>query len=199
MAEVPQWRLEGDWFDVGHTEPRRAGRAFPAAHVEKALADLAFVAQVVTAPLASPGSPYPHDFTLLIFVGPRPAAEIEEKASEWEDLIREAARRRVGDEHVPDRIEIYALYARRGKKGAVDAHWARATHHRLHQHPHALACHLQRVVSLHARQGSPHQLRRQRQMSAVQVPRGAQHAPVRIQHLNVDTRCRELLLRRELE
>lgn len=114
---------EDDWLHGGHLEPRRFGRTYPSELALAALDDLPFAAQASVVALASPGAPNPHEFALLIFVGPRPPEEVEAEEGAWKELAAEAIRRRLGDEHAPDRVEVYPLHARRTEKGAVDHGW----------------------------------------------------------------------------
>jgi len=118
-------KAPGDWFDAGHMEPRRFGRTYLDREVEAALHDLPFIVHASVHPVPAPGAPNPFSFTLSLFTGPLPAAQVEAEALRWKDLAAEAVRLRLGPAHVPDRIDVYPYFARRGQKGALDHDWVR--------------------------------------------------------------------------
>ncbi len=97
----------GEHMYANTIEARRAGRVYPAAAVEAAVADLAFVVGACTVAVLSGGSAVHYRFVLLIFTGTDlPAAADKAKAA------RGAIAERMGTIYAPDHIECVPLYPR---------------------------------------------------------------------------------------
>jgi len=113
----------GDEYLYGGTlAPRRCGRVYPTDEVIEVCAKAPFLDGAAVVPVQSGGSASEARFVLVGFTGDEPAdafdAALEPRRAALQKLLAGA----LGDDALPDRIELFPLYARK-KKGAVDPAW----------------------------------------------------------------------------
>ncbi|MEM9458704.1 MAG: hypothetical protein AAGF11_31295 [Myxococcota bacterium] len=115
-------RRDDEYLYGGTIEPRRSGRVYPAQEVLAALDDCPFLDSASITTVAAGGSTLAQRFVLLGFLGhesdERFAALRPARSAE---LLRMLSRR-LGEDLLPDRIELFPLHARR-KQDAVDHDW----------------------------------------------------------------------------
>lgn len=116
----------GDEYLYGGTlEPRRAGRLFPVDEVLEVAARVPSLDGAAMVPVASGGAASETRFVLIGFTGDEPSAVFDAKLdARRADLCRILAGA-LGPDAVPDRVELYPLYARR-VEDAVDVEWCQA-------------------------------------------------------------------------
>jgi hypothetical protein len=115
-----------DQFSYASTwDVRRGGRIYPAAEVVDAVQGFSFVAGASVFPVPT-GGMLGHRYVLLIFTGAEPPELTDQKAGERVQELHRHLEQQLGPEFLPDRIEFFPLYPRRGKKGAIDDAWCRS-------------------------------------------------------------------------
>ncbi|WP_342381189.1 AMP-binding protein [Myxococcus stipitatus] len=111
---------------AGTRDARRSGRVYPSSEVVEALADLPFVSGACVTAVPSGGTPGQSKHVLLVFTGAEEKEHFEREASPRRQALRHHLERRLGAEHLPDRIELFPLLPHRDKEGRVDEAWCRA-------------------------------------------------------------------------
>ena len=109
----------------GTLEPRRCGRRFLTDEVLAVAARAEFLDGAAVVPVVSGGTVSEARFVLIGFTGDEPIAEFD---AAWLPRCADLRRRltaALGRDAVPDRIELFPLYARR-TAGAVDPSWSQA-------------------------------------------------------------------------
>lgn len=117
-------RLRGsEYLYAGNLEPRRAGRVYPDAEVLAAIADLDFVTGASVVPVVAGGAVTRYCFVLLVFTGAEDPAHAARVRGQRADELARCIRARLGEDFVPDRVELFPLYARKAEDGTVDHAW----------------------------------------------------------------------------
>jgi hypothetical protein len=107
----------------GNLEPRRAGRVYPRDEVLAAIAALPFVRGASVVPVLSGGPASHFKLALLVFCGSDGAAEPPASESGRLAALERVIRDELGDEHLPDRMLLFPLHARRDARQAVSHDW----------------------------------------------------------------------------
>ena len=126
LTKKPVWELlcardGAEWIYAGGRVARRAARTALDEEVEAVVGALPGVVGAALVCVHSPDRPRGHRQHLLIFVGDRPALA--------EGLIREAQDAlltELGPGAAPDLVDVFPLYPRLDKGGAVDRAWCEA-------------------------------------------------------------------------
>jgi hypothetical protein len=115
----------GDEYLYGGTqEPRRCGRLFPTDEVLEVCARAPFLDGATVVPVASGGAASETRFVLIGFTGDEPRAAFDAALAPRRAALRGLLAAALGAEALPDRIELFPLYARR-IVAAVDQEWSR--------------------------------------------------------------------------
>ncbi len=114
-------RFGEGWMMGGTVLPNREGILFPIHQIEEAVGHLPFVAQGVVVALPKQNSPINQQFTLLVFVNPREAEELDRSAPAWRQRIQGRITESVGAFYQPEIIEFYPFYPK--KNNEVDRNW----------------------------------------------------------------------------
>jgi hypothetical protein len=118
-------RRGAEYLYGGTLEPRRCGRVFPVDEVLAVAARAAFLDGAAVVPVVSGGAASEARFVLVGFTGDEPSAAfdatLEPRCAELRRLVAAA----LGAEHVPDRIDLFPLYARRIDE-KTDLDWSQA-------------------------------------------------------------------------
>jgi hypothetical protein len=118
-------RMRDQFSYAGTWDVRRGGRVYPAAEVVETLQELPFIAGASVVPVPT-GGMQGHRYVLLVFTGAEPPEFTGEQAGAREQELRHHLELQLGAEFLPDRVEFFPLYPRRGKKGAIDDAWCRS-------------------------------------------------------------------------
>lgn len=115
-------RRDDEYLYGGTIEPRRSGRVYPAQEVLAALEDCPFLDGASITTVAAGGSTLAQRFVLLGFLGHESDERFAaHRAAREAELLRMLSRR-LGEDLLPDHIELFPLHARR-KEDAVDHDW----------------------------------------------------------------------------
>jgi AMP-binding enzyme len=140
-------RRRAEYLYGGTLEPRRCGRVFPVDEVLAVVARAAFLDGAAVVPVVSGGSASEARFVLVGFTGDEPRdafdAAREPRCAELRRLVAGA----LGAELIPDRIELFPLYARR-LAAKIDLDWSQAQYLGGHLFRKARAPIFQRLVAL---------------------------------------------------
>lgn len=114
----------GDEYLYGGTfAPRRVGRVYPADEVIEVCARATFLDGAAVVAVLSGGSASEARFLLVGFTGEEPTAAFDAALAPRRAALQELLAGALGDDALPDRIELFPLYARK-QKTATDAAWA---------------------------------------------------------------------------
>lgn len=126
LRYVVMGRRRGIEYLYGGTiEPRRCGRLFPAQEITDTLGDCPFLpggASIVAVPAG--GATLEYRFVLVGFTGAESNERFTATAQRRINEISRVLATRLSVDHLPDRIELFACYARR-RDGEVDHRWCR--------------------------------------------------------------------------
>jgi len=118
-------RRGAEYLYGGTLEPRRCGRLFPVDEVLAVVARAAFLDGAAVVPVVSGGAASEARFVLVGFTGDEPSAAFDAARKARCAELRRLVAAALGAELVPDRIELFPLYARR-IDGNVDLEWSQA-------------------------------------------------------------------------
>lgn len=115
-------RRGGEYLYGGTIGPRRSGRVYPAEAVLAALEDCPFLRGASMAVVPAGGATLAQRFVLLGFCGHEPDARFEALREPRSQELRRMLIERLGEDCLPDRIELWPLLPRL-REGAVDHAW----------------------------------------------------------------------------
>jgi len=108
-------RRGAEYLYGGTLEPRRCGRLFPVDEVLAVVARAPFLEDAAVVPVVSGGAASEARFVLVGFTGDEPSAVFDAALPARGAALRAMVAAALGAEAVPDRIELFPLYARRIK------------------------------------------------------------------------------------
>lgn len=116
----------GEYLYGNTVTPRRSGRVYPSGEVSEALAGLDFVRASSVVAVIAGGASSQYRFVLLVFTGAEPVTRHRALLAERVRRIEDHLRARLGAELLPDRVEMFPLYARaQAPAGEPDHAWCR--------------------------------------------------------------------------
>lgn len=115
-------RCQNAWLYAGTRHPTRNAHYMPRSEIAAVLADLEFAQATAFLSIPGGGESRSAHYILLVFVGDHSEEIIAAASKNWTDTIRTRIANQLSAEFLPDRIEIYPLYARL-QDGAVDQRW----------------------------------------------------------------------------
>lgn len=111
-------RSGGSYFLGGTVQPRVDGRLYPEAAARKAVLDLPFVDDAVLTLVQRDDGTGGYFTVLVVTCGAEEAPDFEAAQQERILQLQERLRSQLDDDHVPDRIELFPVLARRTKGAA---------------------------------------------------------------------------------
>lgn len=117
-------RRRAEYLYGGTQEPRRCGRVYPVDDVLAVVARADFLDGAAVVPVMSGGSASEARFVLIGFTGDEPLADFDAAMQPRCATLRGMLAAALGADLVPDRIELFPLYARGAS--AADQDWVQA-------------------------------------------------------------------------
>jgi hypothetical protein len=118
-------RRGAEYLYGGTLEPRRCGRLFPVDEVLAVVAQAVFLDGAAVVSVVSGGAASEARFVLVGFTGHEPSAAFDAALPSRCAELRRRVAAALGAELLPDRIELFPLYARR-INAEVDLEWSQA-------------------------------------------------------------------------
>lgn len=115
-------RRGAEYLYGGSVEPRRSGRVYPTTELLACLSDCPFAKGLSVVALPAGGSTLAYRFVLVAYVGHETIASFEAMKRARVEEIERVILTRLGQEFLPDRIELFRGFARL-RDGAVDHAW----------------------------------------------------------------------------
>jgi hypothetical protein len=118
-------RRGAEYLYGGTLEPRRSGRLFPTDEVLAVCARAPFLDGAAVVPVTSGGAVSESRFVLIGFTGDEPTVAFDTALEPRRTALRQLLATALGADALPDRIELFPLYARK-LEDAVDQEWSQA-------------------------------------------------------------------------